>query len=232
MPVKMHLGDPAYFWGDKANLTPYEISRGWYYGDGTYPSLEQLRDEVDGILQKFPRLKLCLAHFYFLGDNLEKAAEFFEKWENVAFDLTPGGVMFAGFTARHEAWREFFIHYADRIFFGSDTYNFLDKEGNLIGKRIDQVRQMMEWPAERQVDGDQHGMLTPLQLPEDVLQKIYHQNQRNLLGKARMIDAAGVCRAAEKLAAQLEAGEYVLGSAEELQLELKNLETVRRHFAG
>lgn len=235
LPVKMHLGDPAYFWGAKENLTPYEISRGWYYGDGTFPSREDLYDEVYEILTKFPQLKLCLAHFGFMDDDLERATDFFERFENVSLDLTPHGTMFIRFKQRPEEWLAFFNRYADRIFFGSDTYNYIsvqDTEGDYehTGFLPNIVRRMMEYPEERIYEHPDYGTMVPMHLPDCILKKIYSDNQRNLLGDARPLNAEKIVASAEAMKANIENGTYVFSPAEEKELELENLDTIIRHF--
>ncbi len=236
MPVKMHLGDPAYFWGPKENLTPYEISRGWYYGDGTYPSREDLYNEVYKILTKFPKLKLCLAHFGFMDDDPERATDFFERFENVSLDLTPHGSMFVRFKQRPEEWMSFFARYADRIFFGTDSYNYIsvhDSEGSYehSGFLANVVRRMLEYPEERTYEHPDLGTMVPMNLPDNVLKKIYCENQKQLLGDARPLDAERIVRSANKLVSDIENGVCVFSPEDEKDLELENLDRIIKHFA-
>ncbi len=235
MPVKMHLGDPAYFWGPKENLTPYEISRGWYYGDGTFPSREALYDEVYEILTKFPKLKLCLAHFGFMDDDLARATDFFKRFENASLDLTPHSSMFVRFRERREEWLPFFERYANRIFFGSDTYNYIsvfDTDGTYehSGDLANVVRRMLEYPEEHTVEHPDLGTMVPIDLPDRVLEKIYFKNQRNLLGDARPLHAEKIVVSAKKLVGDIENGACVFSPEEEKVLELANLDTIIKYF--
>ena len=190
LPIKMHLGDPASFWKSSEKSGTAQTRANGY--DESYPTLEQLRDEIDGILQKFPDLHLHLAHFYFMGHELERAATFFNTWKNVAFDLTPGGEMFVGFTRRPEEWRAFFKTYADRIYYGTDTYNMFYSEvpedyenGYGVGYRNNQCRMMLE---KNDAFEDQYfGRLMPLHLDDEILRKIYHDNCAGLLGEPRVV---------------------------------------------
>jgi predicted TIM-barrel fold metal-dependent hydrolase len=119
-PIIMHVADPETFWDpDKAP----EISkkRGWFWGDGTFPEKEQLYREAEAVLEKFPKLKIIFAHFYFLSADINRASKFLDKWKNVSFDITPGWEMYDNFTGKSVEWREFFINYQDRLIFGTDN---------------------------------------------------------------------------------------------------------------
>ncbi len=226
IPIKMHLGDPESWWNP--------IYRANYY-DETYISLEGLRKEVDGILTKFPKLKLHLAHFYFLGNRPEESIAFLEKWSNVAFDLTPGGEMFVGFSERPEEWRAFFTKYAERIYYGTDTYNMFYsdhkedyEDGYGVGFRNNQVRRMLEW--EEPFEDKYYGRLVPLHLDGESLQKIYHDNCVKLLGEPKPVNNGVAATYAHRMADFMERA--VLGTAsKELDAkELHNLHQVYAHF--
>lgn len=111
IPVLMHCADPETFW-DKPNGA---------YSDGTFLSKQELYNETFEMLEKHPKLKLVLAHFFFLSDFPDEAARVLDKYPNVSFDLTPGCEMYPNFSKRIDVWRDFFTKYSDRILFGTDT---------------------------------------------------------------------------------------------------------------
>lgn len=182
VPLTLHLADPDYFW-DRDKIPEHAVKRGWFCGDGTYPAYGQFYEEMWGILAKFPRLKLTLAHFGFMAHQKEWAERFLGDYENTALDLTPGGVMFAGFSLDPEYWRAFFIRNRRRIYFGTDTYNDppLSKEPGSSYGRWKLVRTFLEagedfqWPTVS-------GVLHPFKLPEDVLRDIYRENALRRFG--------------------------------------------------
>ncbi len=182
MPLTLHLADPSYFW-DRDKIPEAAVKRGWFCGDGTYPTYEQFYEEMFGILTKFPKIKLTLAHFGFMSWHKDWAERFLGDYENTCLDLTPGGEMFAGFSADPAYWREFFLKNRRRIYFGTDTYNDFsstDQPGNSYG-RMQLVRTFLEtgtdftWPT---VPGTLH----PFALPEDVLWDIYRNNALRRFG--------------------------------------------------
>ena len=212
MPVKMHLADPEKFWGPRETMTETAIKRGWWCGDGTYPARDEFYEEVYGIMRKFPKLKLCLAHLGYM--SYDEAVAFLETWENTSFDLTPGASWCANATAEPEKWKEFFTKYADRLYFGTDTYNKIDGEYCVenyekASSRYNLVRQMLEYTPDRVIEyGNGLGDFSPLNLDDAVLRKIYYKNQRTLLGEPREVDKERFRECAERLKAEYSAGAY------------------------
>ena len=73
-----HVNDPEEFWDpDKAGE---EIKKlGWFYGDGTYASNEEVYRQIYAILDKHPNLNVTFAHFFFYSNYPEKLVELFEN---------------------------------------------------------------------------------------------------------------------------------------------------------
>lgn len=231
--LTMHVGDPRRNW-DINLVSEYARKKGWYY-DETYPTLDELYEEVDGLLTKHPKLKLGLAHFYFISDNYDAAVAMMEKWENVTFDLTPGGEMFVHFSEDPEKWRAFFIKYADRITYGTDTYNFKggDEYDALdtcapAGVRINQVRTMLE--KSEPFEDKTLGHLIPFHLERDVLDRIYYKNIAKVLGDAKPINAALCAEYAKKMLAELENGVIKSGDADKQALDMEYLCDIIKYF--
>jgi predicted TIM-barrel fold metal-dependent hydrolase len=181
IPVLYHVADPETFWDPNA---PKEIREGpWFYGAGGYPSKEQIYQEVEHVLEKFPGLRVVFAHFYFLSADLDRAEAFLDRWPNVSLDLTPGGEMYWNFSSDPERWRESFIRYQDRILFGTDNmagrgvYEMSAEDG--IAK-IRAMRRFLETSEGFQwLGGEQRG----LGLERDVLAKIYGGNFDRFAGE-------------------------------------------------
>lgn len=117
--IVWHACDPETFW-DKDKAPAFAFEEGWFYGDGTYPSKEQLYSEVYDVLERYPNLKATFAHFFFLSDFPDDAKKLLDTYPNVCLDITPGREMYDNFTHRRDLWKEFFEQYSDRIVFGTD----------------------------------------------------------------------------------------------------------------
>ena len=184
IPITLHLGDPIENW-DLSKMNEYAIRKGWYCGPED-PTREELRQEVYNVLDKFPRLPLVFAHFNFMGDDLDRAAELMEKYPNICFDLTPGGDMFIGFTQNWEKARAFFIKYQDRILYGTDSYNFppadcSPEEGN-NALRTNLVRTFLEG-NEIFTETTKKYPFKPFGFEGEILDKLYRENFFRLYGK-------------------------------------------------
>ncbi|MBO7299536.1 MAG: amidohydrolase family protein [Kiritimatiellae bacterium] len=114
-----HVNDPIEFW-DPALATPDRIKIGWYYGDGSFATHEELYRQAEAILEKNPNIAITFAHFYFCGEKPEKLQALFDKYPNLNVDITPGTEMYFSFENNHDFYREFFIKNSNRISVGTD----------------------------------------------------------------------------------------------------------------
>ena len=166
-----HSGDPDTFW-DPAQVKPWQIERGWFYGDGTYPTYEEIYQQVDTVLHRHPKLNVTFAHFFFLsGDPRRLERDYFEKYPNVNVDLTPGVEMYGSFGKDPAYYRDFFIRHADRIEYGTDCSNHNTVEGNM--KTCDPVYEFLT--TDHQMESWNY-QFWGLNLEENVLEKILGGN--------------------------------------------------------
>lgn len=207
-PLLWHVNDPEEFWD--AERFPDWARRDWFYGDGSYPSHEEVYAEVEPVLERHPGLRIFFAHFYFLYGELERAARLLDRFPEVHLDLTPGVLGFHKLSADPEAARDFFIRYQDRILYGVDVI-----VGSLMGAEPVEVRGMVEriWmvrsllelegPFQRPGATDKWPPLQGLGLPMEVLHKIYHANFERLVGlKPAPLDLKGARLECERIADQ------------------------------
>jgi len=137
--------------------------------------------DTEAVLKKYPRLKIVLCHFYFLGANLERAAKLLDRYKNVSFDLAMGVEFVYQLSRRRDAARDFFIKYQDRILFASDIMG-LRKVKEMV-TRLWILRNFLESNEEFFTPRDADELLTRytypfrgLKLPTNVLRKIYRDN--------------------------------------------------------
>lgn len=175
-PVVFHVGDPDEFW-DPQRCPSWARESGWDYTDGSYPAKEALYAEVDAILKRHPRLKLVLAHFYFLSTELERAAAFLDAHPAVCFDLAPHTGMYQDFSRNPAAARDFFLRYAGRILYGTDMDTRALASGPQRYAFVRSipwlVRSCLENSGAFTLNGSEYRGLA---LPRPVLEQIYHAN--------------------------------------------------------
>ncbi len=190
MPLLWHVGDPPDFWNPD-RIHANARARGWLYDRPGDPSLSTMRNEAENVLDRYPQLIVIFAHFYFLGHDLARARNMLHRYPNIYFDTTPGGQMYKFFNDRREEARNFFIEFQNRLIFGTDLASSRDSA---------------QWPAQgasrlwrslRAFFGTSDEMpdsfpgmhfLLPgesmlgLNLPKEVLFKLYSGNFRNAAG--------------------------------------------------
>lgn len=196
-PLNFHIGDPPEFW-DREKIPAFARENGWYYGEGSYPRFEELLGEITGVLERFPGLRLLVPHMMFLSQDLPRLGSLLDRFPNLLTDITPGRELYFQLSRDPEA-RAFFLRYRRRILFGTDDAARVARPGCLAQCRetVAAIRRFLE-------TGDQFsawgGTLGGLELPEEVLEDIYHGNFTRWAGREPKTPdrarAADYCRGA------------------------------------
>lgn len=177
LPLLLHVADPAENW-DPKHESKFAKESGWcwYWGGGGYESKEGLYSETEEVLSRFPRMKVALAHFFFLSGDIERADRFLNRWPQVSFDITPGIEMYHDFTKSPGEWREFFVRHSSRIIFGTDNCGAVEQLDGGASK-FAMMRSFLE--TDKPLFNG-HG----LALDNDTLFKIYAGNFMAFAGKS------------------------------------------------
>lgn len=177
-PILFHIADPDEFW-DSRRVPESARKCGCFYGERGYPSKQHIYREVEEILEKFSGLRIIFAHFCFLSLNMDGASRFLDRWPHIYFDITPGYEMYENFSKEPEKWREFFCKYQDRIIFGTDNSGGNGRVSQQsILEAMEKVRRIRSF-----LETD-HPMYAGrgLNLPTDILEKIYAKNFQRIVG--------------------------------------------------
>lgn len=180
IPLVAHVADPEECW-DREQIPDWAYAAGYFYGDGTYVDKETLYGEVEDVLNRFPDLRVILAHLYFMSGDLERLTDFMEQHKNVCLDIVSGTEMYWNFAKRREDWRAFFLKYQDRILYGTDNMNLYEEEeirnaditNDLQRDFLEKEGAVFAWDKQTLGVG----------LPGEVLQKIYRDNFLRLAGE-------------------------------------------------
>ncbi len=182
IPVLIHVSDPIAFFQpiDRYNehyLTLQEFP-GWGFSNAPVSKWELL-EQRNRMIARHPRTKFLLPHVANLPEDLASVGQLLDEHPNVWID----------FSARiDELGRqpytagEFFRRYADRILFGLDMP--VSTEAYRCYFRVLETRdEYFDYPDYIGRFGVYtRWKLYGMGLPDDVLQKIYHQNATRLLG--------------------------------------------------
>jgi hypothetical protein len=240
-PLIFHVNDPEEFWNAE-KVPDWARSQGWFYGDGTYINNEVQYAEVLHVLERHPSLKVIFAHFYFLSNQLPRLAGLLDRFPNMHVDLTPGIEMYYNLSRQPEAARDFFLKYQERIIFGTDigakallSTPRMGIEPGESGLRIRVVRSFLENKGEYSLDvgdgflfgrfaGPYHG----LDLPTEVLRKIYARNFERLAGsQPKALNPGAVLAECERLKMLLP---MMAATQPGMEMDTSVIEQVTAHF--
>ena len=185
IPLLLHVADPEEFW-DEEKVPVWAKKAGWFWGDEKFPKKEELYKEVDDMLNKFPNLVIILAHFYFLSADLERADKFLEEHPNVYFDITSGKEMYFNFSKRPKDYREFFTKYQDRIIYGTDNIDIDNPEASIDMQIFNNMQ--MDFLTTTKEFFAWKDKVIGIDLDEEVLDKILHDNFYNIVKKPNKVD--------------------------------------------
>lgn len=174
--ILMHAVDPESFWTDPSEES---IQKGWSYADESkFPTSEALYKQVDNILERYPSLNLCLAHFFFCSEKPQKLEKMLEKYKKLSIDITPGGEMYIAFNKNREYFKNFFERYQERIIFGTDMDYTPHLEAGVW--LCDRVYRFLA-TDETLMSFDDHE-IKGIAIEQDALQKIFSDNLLKKLG--------------------------------------------------
>jgi len=172
--VIWHVGNPAFFWDPDA--AEKGVNPNWCYCGTDMLGYEEIMSETFAVMDRHPNLRVIFAHLFFMGDQPQRLFNVMERYPNVCVDITPGVEMYPQMSENPRFWHDFFIRYADRIVLGTDSSTFC------FGRSLPYIYRFLSTADEFCFSTGKtvHG----LGLTMDVVEKILHQNFRNLVGKS------------------------------------------------
>jgi predicted TIM-barrel fold metal-dependent hydrolase len=176
----IHSGDPDEAWGVQS---PWGFVSKYYDSNPQWnmalkpaaPKRRDILDAVDRVLVRHSDLRVIGAHFGSLEDHLDELAPRLERHPNLAVD-TAARVRRLVFQPNDKV-RAFILKYQDRILYGTDLHVFPVKPGESTPASWEK-QYALDWRYFATGDTfDYQGHKTQgLQLPREVLKKIYHDN--------------------------------------------------------
>lgn len=145
-----------------------------------FPSYEDQINARDRFVARHPDLRFVGAHLGSLEWNVDSLAARLDRYPNMAVDLAERicHLQYQSLTDR-ERIRNFMIKYQDRLIYGSDLYISLNDNAEELKKRTHE-RWMSEWKYltsdESMTVAQVNGSFTGLQLPKEIVDKIYFKN--------------------------------------------------------
>ena len=170
IPVIIHTAEPTEFFKplDMHNERWLELSlfadRRRYLGP---PSFEALATERDDLFRRNPRTRFISAHFGWHGSDLARAGKLLDAYPNVTLELA---AILYDLGRQPRAARDFFLKYQDRVMFGKDTY--APTEFPYYWRVLETKDEYFDYYRDYHAFWKLYG----IDLPDDVLRKVYYQN--------------------------------------------------------
>lgn len=214
IPITIHVADPRAFWWplDPQNerWDELKVHPGWAYGPMApelaaqlpkrppVPSWTELLQAAERMYRANPRTTYIAVHFGNAAEDIDYVDGLLARNDNVYIDLAAR----VGEFGRHpaEKLRAFFLKWQDRIVFGTDIgvgadYLMLGSNGE-IEPQLQDVRPFYEAhfrffeTDKKQIDHPSpiqgNWKVDAINLPDDVLLKIYRENGLKLLDQVRL----------------------------------------------
>ena len=171
LPVLIHTAEPMEFFSpmDYRNerwleLALFPSRRNNAPGQ---PTFDELLAERDRMFAANPKTTYIAAHFGYYGHDLARAAKALDRLPNVVLEVS--AVLYE-FGRQPRAAREFFVKYQDRILFGKDAYQ--TSEYPYYWRVFETGDEYFDYYRDYHAFWKLYG----LQLPDEVLRKVYHAN--------------------------------------------------------
>jgi predicted TIM-barrel fold metal-dependent hydrolase len=178
VPVAIHVSDPeAFFHPVNATNERYVELIGhpdWSFYDHDFPSKEAILEARDRVFARHPHTTFVALHVANWPENLDYVSAMLDRYPNVYVEF---GAREAELGRQPRRAREFFLAYSDRIMFGTDSGPEDGMYQNYF-RWLETGDEYFEyWGYPEQGLWHIYGM----QLPDDVLEKVYHLNAEKLL---------------------------------------------------
>ncbi len=184
LPVLIHTADPVAFFEpvDRFNERWEELQRhpSWSFAGDEFPSHAELLARFLHVVERHPKTNFIGAHMSNIPENLGQLSKWLDKYPNLYVDLS---ARLAEIGRQPVTAREFFQKYSDRILFGTD--------GPRSASRLNPHWRLLEtldeyFPyAEDQYPPQGMWNIYGLDLPDEVLRKIYAENAARLIPGVR-----------------------------------------------
>lgn len=172
MAIMTHMGDPELWY------------RGKYADTAKFGTRDDHYQMWESVLAKYPKeLPWFGAHMGGNPEDLARLQRLLDAYPNLYLDCSATRWMVREISNLRDAARDFFIRNQDRIIFGSDQVSGDDRGFDFLASRFWCHRKLWETAyigpspiLDPDLSEEQQPVMHGLALPDEVLQKLYHDN--------------------------------------------------------
>mgnify|MGYP006295159415 CR=1 FL=1 len=131
VPITIHQADPINWWDKDREKSYHDL-----------PPQEHFHQQAINVMERHPNLRMNFAHFLYLSPQLDRLGDLFGRFPQMRVDLALGDEWLYYCSDDPDKSREFFITWADRIMYGTDTSDHNSPE--LAWAKAENIRRMFE----------------------------------------------------------------------------------------
>ena len=176
IPVLIHTADPQEFFEPLDYKNERWLEMALYpdrrYPASKYPAFETLMAERDRLFKKHRKTTFIAAHMGWHANDLARLGRMFDQMPNVYGEV---GAVLYDLGRQPRTAREFLIKYQDRVLFGKDSYQ--PDEFPYYWRVFETADEYFDYYRDYHAFWKLYG----LDLPDQVLRKLYYQNALKLV---------------------------------------------------
>lgn len=180
LPVLIHSADPAAFFEPLGpeNERWEELSRhpDWHFYGKDYPTRDELFEARNRVLAKHPRTRFIGAHMASSSADLDRLQRWLDDYPNLSVDPAS---RISELGRQPYTARDFIIRNADRLLFGTDG-PWPETRVRLYWRFFETRDEYFPY-SEKEFPPQGFWRIYGIDLPPDVLRKIYHENAARLI---------------------------------------------------
>jgi predicted TIM-barrel fold metal-dependent hydrolase len=180
LPVIIHTADPSAFFDP---ITPEneryeELSRRpeWHFPSSQYPSRDHLHAARNRLFTRHLSTTFIAAHLGNDGEDLQQTSQLLQEHPNVVVEIAS---RISELGRQPYSAREFMIRHADRILFGTDG-PWPEQRYRYYWRFLETLDEYFPY-SEKPFPPQGFWRIYGINLPDDVLRKIYYQNAARLI---------------------------------------------------
>ena len=143
-----------------------------YRDPAIFPAWEDLMAEQHRMFRQHPQTTFINAHLGWLGNDLARLGDLLDELPNVYTEI---GAVLAELGRQPRFARDWLIRYQDRVLFGKDSWR--PEEYPVYFRVLETADDYFDYYRRRHAFWKMYG----LDLPDEVLQKIYFRNALRIL---------------------------------------------------
>jgi predicted TIM-barrel fold metal-dependent hydrolase len=182
IPVAIHTSDPEAFFTpiDNHNERYEELLQNpsWSFYGPEFPSKATLLAQRNHVFEKHPHTMFIALHVANWPENLDAVSAWLDKYPNMYVEF---GARQAELGRQPRRARKFFLDYQDRILFGTDS----EPEEAMYANYFRWLETPDEYFPYWGSPGQGRWAIYGMELPDSVLEKVYHKNAEALFARFR-----------------------------------------------